>query len=106
MIMHMLGGALAYAVAVSICYIPAIKAGPWYFPTGILCGIAANAIWLHLAKNQIDNSRILVAGFYWDTMIIITYTLIPVVLFGVRVSWTTAAGLVLIGLGIFLTKMQ
>lgn len=105
MTLHFIGGVLTYAIAVSICYLPAVKSSPYYFPIGLACGVVANALWLDIARKVGSNDRILLHGFYWDAMIIMMYALVPVVITDVRLSSTSILGLLLIVTGIVLTKL-
>jgi multidrug transporter EmrE-like cation transporter len=101
----LLAGALVYLVAVVICYFKPVRESALYFPIGLACGLAANYLWLAWSRSMTDPQR-LVAGFYWDGMIVAMYALVPVLLFGVRVTAWTALGLVLIVVGVLLTKLE
>lgn len=98
-------GLLVYIAAVFLSYSEKMKASHWYFPVGILIAIVANVMWLYIAKNSPAKESIYVRGLIWDSMIVGTYTLIPIVFFGVRLSSWTLAGAALIAVGLILTKV-
>lgn len=105
MIIIFLLGLLFYSLAVALSYNETVKASWYYFPVGILIGMITNFLWFWIAKQISDKSIIIKYGFYWDTMIVLTYALIPMLFFGVRLSSMTEIGIALIAIGIILTKL-
>lgn len=99
-------GLIVYIAAVFLSYSEKIKVLNAYFVVGLILGIIANFCWLYIAKNSPEKHQIYVYGLYWDSMIVGVYTLIPILAMGVRLSWTTAIGGLLIIAGIMLTKLS
>jgi multidrug transporter EmrE-like cation transporter len=97
-------GAMVYVVAVSICYVPAVKDGPFFFPIGLICGLLANYLWLSIAR-QSDQSSTLLHSLYWDAMLTAMYAVIPILFFNVRVTGNQLVGLLLILAGIAFSKL-
>ncbi|APR76760.1 Hypothetical protein A7982_02107 [Minicystis rosea] len=105
MIYHFLAGAMAYGVAAAIVYIPTVKTGPYFFPIGLLCALLGNVVWLHLVRHVDSGEQILVDGFWWDGMVVAASTLIPILCFGIRLRATVGLGMLLMVLGMMLTKV-
>ena len=105
MIYHFLAGAVAYAIAAAIVYIPAVKSGPYFFPIGLACAFFANVVWLHLARRVDSGEQIMIAGFWWDGMTVAASTLIPILCFGVHLRWKVGLGMLLTVAGMMLTKL-
>jgi multidrug transporter EmrE-like cation transporter len=66
----------------------------------------ANFLWFSVAKKMIDKELLYVYGFYWNSIVICTYALVPIVLFGVRPQPLTIVGIGLIIAGILVTRMS
>lgn len=105
MILYFLLGGLAIAAGVIASYAPAIKASMAYYPLGIGLAMINNYIWLKIAKSTNDSSKLLMLGVYWDSMIVLSYVLLPVIFFGARAHGTSLLGIVLIVVGMMLTKI-
>lgn len=97
-------GFASFVAGCCLSYIPALKASPAYYPIWILITLFSTMAWAVLAKSIPDSSRLLVIGLYWDTLMQLTYLLMPLLIFGARLTLTQSAGAVLIFLGLLLTR--
>ena len=102
---YFIGGALLYVISTAICYITPIKNSPYFFPIGLTAGFLANLLWLSLAKQSFDKDQTLQLGILWDAMLTLIYVLVPVLMFGARLSGWQLAGSILILLGVGVAKL-
>jgi multidrug transporter EmrE-like cation transporter len=98
-------GLAFYAMSVWLSYSAELKSSKWYFPIGILLAIVCNFLWLYVAKHSDTKHAIYMNALLWDSMIVGSYAIIPVLLFGVRFSTVNLFGVVLVIFGIVLTKV-
>lgn len=98
-------GFIIYCLAVTLSYSDKVKASHWYYPVGLALAIGCNFLWLYVAKHTPDKHDIYISGLVWDSLIVGCYALIPVLFFGVRFSGATAIGVLLVIVGLFLTKI-
>ena len=95
---------LIYSVYGYIIYNPAFKGSNGIVGLGLLCALLANTVWILLARNTSDSAKLFQYGMYWDTIIVSTSIFVPILLFGVRLSYLQAAGLAIALLGLFIMK--
>jgi hypothetical protein len=105
-IIVMFGATLIYLLYAWICYNPAIKDHTWGTWLGISCAIAANALWLYIAKTTLEPRRLLTYAMFWDVIVTGTSIAIPIWLFNVRMHLQGWAGMLLIIGGLYLLKTQ
>jgi len=100
----LLGGAI-YALLAYVSYNETIKASNWYYALGLAAALAANLVWLHMARNEPLPARLALLGLYWDVMLTLTYLAVPVALYGARFTAVQWIGVGTVVLGIILTKV-
>lgn len=105
MILSFLIGMAIYCTSAYISFNADLKKTNWFFVVGLALSILANLIWMNIAKNTVDVSRLTLMGLYWDSMIVVAYLFIPMVLFGIQLTATQWVGLGLMIIGIFITKV-
>lgn len=94
-----------YLVSAYVSYAPNIKASPYYYIIGIFLAIVLNTLWLTIAKRTIDNSKLLLYGLYWDSIITFTFLLVPFLFFHIKLTPIQYTGIILIISGIICTKL-
>lgn len=62
---------------------------------GLALALAANAIWIFLAKNTENPTQLLRYGVYWDLMVLIVTLGLPILMFDIKFSAVQWAGLAL-----------
>lgn len=97
-------GAIFHSIAVTILYSP-FKSSPKYYWVALGIGLITNSIWLYITKNS-ENSSLYVRSLLWDSIIVGAYTLIPPLMFGIKLSPTVIIGCIFIVAGIVLTKIN
>lgn len=100
-----LAGFLLYVFSVCLQYVPALKSSSAYYAIGLSVAIAVNLLWLTVAKLASDGKQLYMYGIYWDAMIVASFSIVPVLFYGVRISGYSLLGLGLILTGTILTKV-
>lgn len=98
-------GAAIYGSYAWVTFNPSFKDSWYLVPVGLVLAIMGNLLWILIAKRTSSPAELTVYGMAWDTMITVSFVLVPVVLFGVRFSGVSGLGLILAILGIFLMKV-
>ena len=104
MIWLFLLGFVCFISGCCLSYMPALKESVWYWPLWILVAGMGTLGWGLVSKSVPDASKLLIVGLYWDTLMQLTYLLMPLLIFGARLTMTQSAGAVLIFLGLVLTR--
>lgn len=98
-------GLVIYTLSAMMSYSNKAQSAKWYFPVGVGMAMLANFLWLHIAKISVGHETF-VRGLVWDSMIVMCYVLVPIILYGIRLTGFTALGAALIVAGMFLTKIN
>jgi multidrug transporter EmrE-like cation transporter len=101
---YLLGFAL-YVCLASVSYSETLKLSKWYLVIGALGGILTNVLWLLIAKSESNSSSLMLKALIWDSMIVITYLIIPIIFFNAKLSSVQVLGILLILSGMLLTKI-
>lgn len=104
MIWLFLMGFMSFVAGSVISYLPAAKASPYYMLMWILPVAMGTIGWALVTKGEPNSSKLLVLGMYWDTLMQVTYLLIPVVIFSARLTLFQTAGIGLIFAGLFMIR--
>lgn len=107
--MHLIGlfilGWVFYMSAAVVAYHPSIKSATMlYYGLGLVIALLCNITWLFIARHSETAAQIYYRGLVWDSLIVGSYVLVPILFFGVRLSLQASLGLVLIVIGLFLSK--
>lgn len=105
MILDFILGFVIYSLAAAICYMPLVKESPWFIPAGVLLGALANAVWFSIVKQTKDPAQTLILGYFWDAMIVLTYGLMPILFFGVKLNNIQMIGAGFVMLGLLVVKV-
>lgn len=105
MILPFIIGFMAYAALAHLSYSSLKTTGLPYYLTGLGIAILANACWLWIARSEPNASKLMLTALYWDVMLTLTYLLVPILFFSVKLSVPQMFGAFLIFLGIVLTKL-
>jgi multisubunit Na+/H+ antiporter MnhE subunit len=100
-----IAGLALYVSAVMMLYSDRVKSSAYYFPLGLAIAVAANFLWLYIAKNTADKHDVYIRGLIWDSMIVGCYAVVPVLMYGVAFTGRMAMGVAMIVAGIVLTKI-
>lgn len=103
--LFLLIAAIVYISSAYMSYSPTIKASSWYFIVGIILANIANILWMILAKNTTDNSKLVLYGLFWDSILTFSFLLTPFLFFDIKLSMPQMVGIGLIIAGIICTKV-
>lgn len=103
-IIFFIGFCMYFGLA-SISYNSKIKSLSYYYLIGIAFAIVSNFLWLYLAKREVDPSKLVILGLIWDTMLTLTYLVVPFLFYGAVLNKVQLVGLVLTVVGLVLVKI-
>lgn len=98
-------GMLMYVAIAYASYSETFKASNWFYPVGVITAIVANLTWLWISKTEPDPAKILIKGLYWDSMLTAIYLVVPILMFGVRLTLVQGLGLGLVVAGLVVVKL-
>lgn len=94
-----------YVFSAYLSFSPFIKK-QWYFVyLGICISLVCNLLWLHIAKNTENVSKLTIYGLYWDSLITFCFLSVPFLFFDVQFTYKQILGICFIILGIGITKL-
>lgn len=97
--------AVAMGLGSWLSYHPTHKAATW-FPWALAgLAVANGLLWSWAARHAGDNRTLFNLSMGWDAVTILSYSVLPLVAFGVRLSPLAWVGLVLVVVGSLLVKM-
>lgn len=76
----------------------------WFIPLGLLLGSASNIFWLLLSRRLENHSQQFFWALLWDSCIVATFILVPMIFFGFRLTPLGYVGVTLTVAGLLLTK--
>lgn len=95
----------SYSSLVCLTYLKDLRETWYYLPVGLGLALLNNFIWLTIARQSPNEHVLYLYGIYWDTIIILTYTLIPFLMFNIKLSNISWVGIGLVLLGLLVTKL-
>jgi hypothetical protein len=66
--------------------------------------VVAALSWAVVAKQVPDATELVKVGLYWDTLMQLTYLLIPIAVFGARLTALQSCGVLVIFIGLLMTR--
>lgn len=97
-------GLLTFLTGAVMSYIPSFNHSAWATPGWIALAIVGALSWAAVCRATPDATRLLVLGMYWDTLMQLSYVLVPVLVFGARLTMFQSAGLAMIFAGLLMVK--
>jgi drug/metabolite transporter (DMT)-like permease len=79
---------------------------PWFIPINVLIGVALSTIWYINIRNLDDKDRIYFYGVVWDMGIVLTYYILPIIFFEVKLNRFGLAGVGFMIFGMLLLKLK
>lgn len=76
----------------------------YFYPAGIFITTISGFIWYYISKNTIEKTTFVVS-MIWDSALIISFILMPVLYFGVDLSKKEALGVIFIVVGTLILKI-
>ncbi len=97
---------MSYSFYSYINYSKKIKESIYFFPMGILLSLIGNLFWLLISKEIKSDNKMIIYALIFDGMVMTTFTLIPVLLFGIKLNMTGMIGLMITATGLILLKLS
>lgn len=86
-----------------VSYTKDFKQGPWFLPMFLVVQIVTGFLWCFAAR--VSEPRVLFTfGLLWDLIGILAYSVLPLLVCGVRLSPTAWCGLALTVIGVSMVK--
>jgi drug/metabolite transporter (DMT)-like permease len=96
--------AILFSLYSYISFSETFREKPYFVYMGLLLSLASNYLWLSYVKKATDNSEILINGLFWDAVIILTFAVVPFLLFKLELSKSTMVGFLIMVLGFSVVK--
>jgi hypothetical protein len=103
-IFYFILGFCSFVAGVVLSYTPSLKEVWYYLPMWFAMTGVSTFGWAMVAKSIHDPSKLVVVGLGWDTLMQLTYLLLPVIAFGARLNFVQSCGAALIFVGLLMTK--
>jgi drug/metabolite transporter (DMT)-like permease len=102
----MLGiGALIYVFYAWLTFSPSMKTSEYLMPLAIAMAIAGNLLWIKMARSIQEPAALVYYGMLWDSMITVSFIVVPIIFFGVRFNVISGFGCVLVLAGLTMMKL-
>jgi drug/metabolite transporter (DMT)-like permease len=98
-------GTIIYMAYAWLTFAPSMKMSPYLMPFGIGMAVAGNFLWIMMARSIQQPMVLVYYGMLWDTMITLSFILVPVVFFGIRFTLISGLGCLLVLIGLTFMKL-
>lgn len=102
----LISGFFLHALQASLSYNKAILESGWGLYLSILVSNATGITWLMIARRTPDQRDILTYGTIWDSLTTLSFWVVPIFFFGVKLNSTSVLGLILVAAGTLLVKIS
>lgn len=99
-------GVILYAFLAYVTYYNEVRTSIWYLPLFSVFSLLTGLVFAITAKYLDDKSRMYMFSFYWDTLLTLTYFVVPIVFFGVQFTRTATCGMILVIIGLIILKIS
>jgi uncharacterized membrane protein len=98
-----MAGLLVTFAQAYISYDKGIQTSSYYYPVGLSLNVIGGIFWYFIAKNTPEKTT-LFASLIWDIFLVMSFMLVPILLFGVTITKYQMIGIGLIVIGILFLK--
>lgn len=98
-------GTFIYSTYAWLTFAPSMKMSALLLPLGIMMAVAGNLLWILMARSTQEPAILVYYGMLWDTMITLSFIIVPIVFFGVRFTPFSGLGCVLVLIGLTMMKL-
>jgi multidrug transporter EmrE-like cation transporter len=98
-------GTIIYSLYAWLTFKPELKVSNYLMPFGLGLALIGNLLWILLAKSTHEPAKLIVYGMVWDTMITLSFLLVPMMFFGVRFTLVSGVGCGFVVLGLLMMKL-
>jgi hypothetical protein len=103
--LYFASSAIVYVAYLWLSYTPRLKDSNLAFWVAMGSALLVAWLWLEVAKRSESPERLFFYSLCWDAVVLIASLAIPITIFGVRPSVTSAVGVMLFVLGVVLVKV-
>lgn len=104
--LYIISGFILTIINIIFSYLSSWKNSIFYYPIGITVALIVNLLWFKIAREVLDNNSLYRYGVVWDVLIALSWLLIPVLFFGIKLTKTNVTGLVLLVIGIVMIHLK
>ncbi len=97
--------AILYSLASYATYTQSIRSSAYFFLIVLTVAVISAIMWSRLVQSQISNNSIAVLSLIWDVIIVMTYSVIPLLLNARGATWQFYVALGMAVFGIMWLKM-
>jgi multidrug transporter EmrE-like cation transporter len=98
-------GTVIYSLYAWLTFKPELKVSAYLMPIGLSLALIGNLLWILLAKSTQEPAKLIMYGMMWDTMITLSFLLVPMMFFGVRFTLVGGVGCALVVVGLLMMKL-
>ena len=98
--------AMLYLVIMMLTFLDTARSSNYYIPASTACNIVACLLWYTLAKSLPSKEAVLLNSAYWDMMIMFIGYILPMAIFGFRLTTLQIAGMAVIFVGFCMIKFS
>lgn len=96
--------AMLYLVIMMLTFCDSARSSTYYIPISMICNTFSCFLWYLLAHNLHDKDAVLINSAYWDMMIMVIGYVLPMFIFGFRLTTMQFAGMIVIFIGFCMLK--
>jgi ABC-type multidrug transport system permease subunit len=89
----------------ALCYTDTLRRSAWYIPAMAFLGAACAMLFAWATKTLDTKERAYVFSLWYDTLMMLAYYLLPLVIFGAKVSPGVMAGAAFVAFGLLIVKV-
>ncbi len=104
-LLFFIGSAAIYVAYTWLSYLPHLRDSKLAFWAAMASAMLVAWLWLELAKRTDNPEKLFFYSLCWDAVVLAASLAIPITVFGVRPSITSAVGVILFILGVVLVKV-
>lgn len=98
-------GVIIYVIYALVVFNPTFKTSSWYVWLGLLIALLGNLVWMLIAKSSDNSNQMMFYALLWDSMVVMSFVLVPVFAYGVKLSLVTIIGIATTTLGLIVMKL-
>jgi hypothetical protein len=101
-----MSGFFLYSLQASFSYSETIKNSNYGLIASLAISNIAGSVWFYVAKTTTNPRDILTYGTIWDSFIMLSYWIVPIAFFGVKLNPASIFGLSIVAVGTLIVKLN
>lgn len=95
---------IIYSIGSAIAYNDSIRNSPWLYVYALIISTVGSLLWITIVKIVDQKEKIYVVGVWWDVIVALAYTIVPIIFFHLKFGPMAWMGVILIMAGLLLLK--